>query len=262
MLKKLLKYDLKHMYKFLNIFYILTIIFAITTRLINAFNETIITNIIYQISIGCLFSMIANIIINTIMRTWVRFKETIYGDESYLTHTLPVTKKDIFNSKFILALINLLTSFLVIVISLVIAFYTKDMFNLINDFITNIANLINMNYIVLIILFIVTIYIEIYNAISSGFVGIILGHKKENNKIAHSIIYGLITYFISQLSILLVLFITALFNKDIMNLFKTNTMDTGAAKYIIYFSIILYVIIVCIEKFIAEKELNKGINVE
>lgn len=262
MLKKLLKYDLKHMYKFLNIFYILTIIFAITTRLINTFNETIITNIIYQISIGCLFSMIANIVINTIMRTWVRFKETIYGDESYLTHTLPVTIKDIYNSKFILALINLLTSFLVVIISLIIAFCTKETFNIFKDFVTNIANLINMNYIVLIILVLVTIYIEIYNAISSGFVGIIIGHKKENNKTLYSVIFGLITYFISQLLILFVVFITALFDKDIMNLFKTNTMNTGKAKYIIYFAAILYIIIICIEKFISEKELTKGINVE
>ena len=91
MLNKLLKYDLKYMIRNMAIFYMLSIFFAITTRILFNMEQSVIINIIGQISVGCMFAMIANTLINTIMRSWVRFRDSLYKDESYLTHTLPVT---------------------------------------------------------------------------------------------------------------------------------------------------------------------------
>ena len=99
MLKKLLKYDLKNMFKFLTIFYILSIFFSILTRIFFELNQTSIIYIIGRIPLGTVFSMLASVLINTLLRNWVRFKETIYGDESYLTNTIPVSKKTLLNSK-------------------------------------------------------------------------------------------------------------------------------------------------------------------
>ena len=95
MLNKLLKYDLKYMIKNMSIFYILSIFFAITTRILFGLEQSIIIKIIGQISVGFMFSMVASTLINTIMRSWVRFRDSLYKDESYLTHTLPVTKNDL-----------------------------------------------------------------------------------------------------------------------------------------------------------------------
>lgn len=125
MLVKLLKYDLKYMIKNMSIFYILSIFFSLTTRLLFHIEQSVIINIISQISVGCMFAMIANTLINTIMRSWIRFRDSLYKDESYLTHTLPVTKNDLFNSKFILTLIFFFVSFLVVLLSLFIAYYSK-----------------------------------------------------------------------------------------------------------------------------------------
>ena len=141
MLMKLLKYDLKNMYKFLVVFYILSIFFALTTRLFFSIDDTTIIKIIGQISVGCMFAMIANIFINNIMRCFVRFRDTLYKDESYLTHTLPIKKSEIYNSKFILSFITLLSSFLVILLTLFIAYFSEEKIlwlkNMINSFITN-----------------------------------------------------------------------------------------------------------------------------
>ena len=94
MLIKLLKYDLKYMIKNMCVFYILSIFFAITTRLLSLPEQTVIISILSKISSGCMIAMIANIIINVMMRSWVRFRDSLYKDEAYLTHTLPVTKND------------------------------------------------------------------------------------------------------------------------------------------------------------------------
>lgn len=262
MLNKLLKYEFKNMYKFLSVFYILCIFFAITTRLLNLVNNTTIMYIISQVSLGCLIAMIANILINTLMRNWVRFKETMYGDESYLTHTLPIEKKTLYTSKFITSLTTLFTSFIVIIISLLIAFLSKENFIIFKDFLISSITNSNTNWILITISLIVILYLEIYAALQSGFLGIILGHKKSNNKILWSIAFGFITYIIIQLITLIILLIISLFNSDISKTFTSNTITLNVLITISIISIISYILITIIIKLIAEKELQKGINID
>ena len=263
MLNKLLKYDLKYMIKNMSIFYILALFFAITTRIFFSLDQTIIVNIIGQISVGCMFSILANIIINVMMRSWVRFRDSIYKDEAYLTHTLPVTKNDIYNSKFIQALIFFIVSFVVILLSLFIAYYTKERWLLLKDYIGTITTGLEFNTTTFVISFIAIIFLEIFNAIQCGFLGIILGYTKNNNKIGFSVLFGFISYLLSQSIVLLLVFIVGLFNSSIMNLFKNNILlDTGSFKLLIILSIIFYLVIIGLMSILCKKEFNKGVNIE
>ena len=63
MLKKLLKYDLKYIYKVLVVFYILVIFFAIFTRFM-LYKDIAIIKIFGQVCSGITISMIISIIIN------------------------------------------------------------------------------------------------------------------------------------------------------------------------------------------------------
>ena len=126
MLGKLLKYDSKDIYKFLSIFYSLSIFFAVLTRIFMSIENSFICYIIGRICLGTTIAMIVNIIINNVIRLWVRFKGSLYGDESYLTHTLPVSKKTIYLSKTILSIITILVSCLVVILSLFISLYSKE----------------------------------------------------------------------------------------------------------------------------------------
>ena len=74
MLNKLLKYDLKYMIKSMIVFYILAIFFALLTRIFFSLEQSTIIHLIGQISLGFLISMIFNILINTMMRSWIRFR--------------------------------------------------------------------------------------------------------------------------------------------------------------------------------------------
>ena len=183
MLNKLLKYDLKYMIKNMSIFYILALFFSITTRILFSLNQTVMIKILGQISVGCMFAMVANILINTMMRSWIRFRDSIYKDEAYLTHTLPVTKNDIYNSKFIQTLIFFIVGFLIIVLSLFIAYYTKDRWFELKSLISSITTGLEFNTTLCVISFIVIVFLEVFNAIQCGFLGIILGYKKNNSKI-------------------------------------------------------------------------------
>ena len=264
MLNKLLKYDLKYMIKNMSIFYILAIFFAITTRLLTYVDQSVMVNILYSISLGCMFAMIANILINTMMRSWVRFNNSLYKDESYLTHTLPVTKSDIYNSKFIQTLIFFVIGFVIILISLFIAYYSKDNWASLREFIKTLTTGLNMSTAFFLIMAITIIFLEVFNAIQCGFLGLILGHKLNNNKIAFSIIFGFIAYLLSQSLVLALVFVYGLFDPTVMELFKTATVsiDVDAFKLLAIISSVLYIIIITVMSIICKIELKKGVNIE
>ena len=263
MLNKLLKYDLKYMIKNMSVFYILAIFFSITTRILFSLNQTFIVNLIGQISVGCMFSMLGNILINVMMRSWVRFRDSVYKDEAYLTHTLPVTKDDIYNSKFIQTLIFFVFSVIVILICLFIAYYTKERWIMLRNLINSITLGLNINTTLFVIGISIILFVEVFNGIQSGFLGIILGHKKNDNKIIFSVLYGFIAYMLSQGIVLLLLFVVALFNSSIMDLFTSNTLLTASSiKLLIILAIMIYLTVIGLMYLICKKQFNKGVNIE
>jgi len=263
MLKKLIKYDLKSIFKFLIIFYSIGMFFAIMTRLFFSFDNSFIMNIIGQICSGVTISMIFNILINNIMRSWVRFKNNFYGDESYLTHTLPVEKKDLYLSKILTSFISLFTSVFVIGLMLFVAYYSKENMLLLKNMLLPVADIMGSSVVKIILAFLFIFFLEIANMVQAGFSGIILGHKMNNMKTGFSVLFGFGVYMATQVFVLIIMFITGLFNKDIMNLFFTNEIvNIDMVKIIIYMASTIYTITLFILYFVNLKLFKKGVNVD
>lgn len=263
MLKKLLKYDIKDIYKGLVIFYILSIIFSILTRIFLSIENSFILNIIGQVCSGVTISMLFNILINNLMRLWGRFNQNLYKDESYLTHTLPVEKKDIYISKILTSIITLFTSILVIALSIFIAYYSKENLTILKNLLLPLVDAYDSTILKILSAFFFIFFLEFINALQSGYTGIILGHKMNNNKILFSILYGFATYSIIQVFGLLIIFIVSLFNSDLMNLFITNDIiNIDMLKIIIYLSFFIYSISFIAFYIINIKIFKKGVNVD
>ena len=257
MLKKLLKYDLKWCYKALTIFYILSIIFAILTRVFINIDGRILFTIIGKIMQGITITLLINILINNILRIWARTIKNFYSDEAYLTHTLPIKKETLFLSKVLTTIITLLTSTIVIVISLLICYYSKENIEILKN-ILNQINISNITIISTILIF----YLEMLFLILTGITAIILGYKQNNNKLLKSVLFGLIIYFIMQTLILVIIFIIGLFNKEIMNLFKTNNITPNLLKQMLSLSTIIYIIYNIILYIIGKNTFKKGVNID
>ena len=264
MLIKLLKYDLKYMIKNMCIFYILAIFFAITTRLLSLPQQSVMIEILSKISSGCMIAMIANIVINVMMRSWVRFRDSFYKDEAYLTHTLPVTKNDLYNSKLIQTLIFFFIGFVISLVTLFIAYYTSDTWQLIKEYVKTITTGFNMSTTFFIIMAIVIIFLELFNAIQCGFLGIILGYRRNNGKLGFSVLYGFIAYLIAQTLVLGLVYVYGLFDSTVMELFKSATIsiDVNAFKILAIVASIMYLTIIFSMSIICKKTLNKGVNIE
>ena len=99
--------------------------------------------------------------------------------------------------------------------------------------------------------------------LQSGYVGIVLGHRKNNNKMLFTFIYGFIIYLLTQIFALAVVFLAALFNKDIMNLFYSmETLNVDMIKLCIYLAIGVYMTNIIVLYIVNSKLFNKGVNVD
>lgn len=262
MLKKLLKYDLKWCYKPLLVFYILAIFFSIIVRIVESFEQSLIVLIIDKICCGVVIAMIVNILINCFMRNWARFVKNIYKDESYLTHTLPVSKNKIYLSKILTAIITLLTSFIVIIVCLAISSLNKDTWIILKESLEQSAIYFNSSVFSLIFVMVITIFFEFLFMMMSGILGIIIGHRSNNLKIVKSILIGFGIYMILSSMSLGVLFVAGLINSDIMFLFSNIEVTSNALKSMMLVGIIVYAIYNLGIYFIGNKLLNKGVDVD
>lgn len=262
MLKKLLKYDLEWCYKPLLVFYILAIFFSIIVRIVESLEPSLIVLIIDKICCGAVIAMIINIIVNCFMRNWARFVKNIYKDESYLTHTLPVSKNEIYLSKILTAIITLLTSFIVIIICLAIATLNKETWLTLKQSIEQSAVYFDSSVFSLIFVMIITIFFEILFMLMSGILGIIIGHRSNNLKIVKSIIIGFFIYMILSSMSLVVLFIAGLLNSDIMTVFNNIEVSSKALKNMLLVGTLAYAIYNLGIFFVGNKLLNKGVNVD
>ena len=262
MLKKLLKYDLEWCYKPLVVFYILALFFSLTVRIVESFEQSLIVLIIDKICCGIVIAMIVNILINCFMRNWVRFVKNIYKDESYLTHTLPVSRNKIYLSKILTAIITLLTSFVVIIVCLAIATLNKDTWSFLKASLEQSAIYFDSSVFSLISVMIITIFFEFLFMVMSGILGIIIGHRSNNLKIIKSIVIGFAVYMILSSMSLIALFIAGLLNSNIMSVFNNIEVSSNALKSMMLIGILVYAVYNLAIYFIGNKLLNKGVDVD
>ncbi len=262
MLGKLLKYDLKWIYKLVIVFYALAFIFSLFSRMFLSIGDSLLWSILSKISSGIAVSMLVSSIINTLMRSWVRFVRNIYKDEGYLTNTLPVSKRDIYLSKVLSSIIIMLTTTIVIITCLFICYYSKENIDILKKVLEMTANSYNISVIKLILTIGMIFFLELTFILLVGYTGIIIGHSSNNNKIVKSIIWAFGMYIFTQLITIGLIYIIGLFNKDIMNIITTNIVSIKGIKNILVGGIVMYIIYNIIYYFIGKWQLEKGINID
>lgn len=263
MLKKLLNYDLKSIFKVIIIFYILAIFFGILTRVFFGFRNSLVLEILGKISQGAAISMMCSTLINNIMRMWVRFKAHFYSDEAYLTHTLPIKKETHYLAKFLTAIITLFVSFALVFLVLFTAYYSKENLLVFKNLLLPVAEAYDSTIVGLIALLVFVLFLEFFNILQCGFTGIILGNRMNNAKTGFSVLFGAVAFFVSQAIVLAVLFLIALFNTEFMNLFVTNTtLNVQTIKSMICVAISCYTLVSVLGCVTNIYLFKKGVNVD
>lgn len=259
MLKKLLKYELPKIFKFLCIFYGLALVCSLLARLFLGIENSLFALIIGEIFRGAAYSMIISILINNSMRLWVLFRQNLYGDESYLTHTLPIPRKTLYASKMLTVLITMFVSLLVILLSLLILFYSDSLIEMIRS----LLSLPDVPAFGMIAGVVLLLFAEFINILQCGFTGLIVGHKRPNKKIGLSVLFGFASFGIGQAVLLIVLGLIALFNSAFMQIFISNQMPSSRTfLLVIWICTAVYGLVVAVFWMCNTRLLKKGVDVE
>lgn len=263
MLGKLLKYDLKWVYKLVVIFYILAFIFSGVGRLLAEVQNSMLLDIVSKISIGTGISMAVSALVNCLMRLWSGFVVSVYKDESYLTHTLPLEKKTIFASKVIAGIVSVFTTTIVTIGCVFICYYSEANMQAVKALLEVAATTYNTTVLNFLLVVSLLVFVEILFILFIGFVGIVIGHRANQRKMAKSIITSFVLYAVFQVLTLVVIFIYGVFDPAVMNLINTTEqIDILSLKTLMCVATMAYSIYLVVLYTLGKSQLNKGVNVE
>lgn len=258
MLSKLLKYDLKTIFRPLLIFYSIIVLLAIFGRLLHEFGNSALASALYDFCSGAIPGFAIGAVLNNLINLWRLFHYDFYGDHAYLMRTLPVSSQKLYLSKFLTVLLTTFATIAVAVFSFVFTYGISEALAGLSE-ITNLIPHGNL----FITLTCLLVYLEVVFATQIGTTGTILGHYIKTNQSLFSIILSFILYAFGSTLILLVLFVASLFNSDIMKIFTESTMNDPNIIYQIFIiATITYLLFITVTYYINQKLLAHGVDVE
>lgn len=263
MFKNILKYDLKLLYRFLLPLYLVVFLLAIVARgchiLNNSFISATLEPVISGMGIGCAVGALTN----NVMRCWIYFRNNLYGDEGYLTNTLPLTKRTLYFSKLFAALITILTSSLLFIATFVIIYGTPENCAGFWDFINSSAQSFQISSATLIIAVIILLLIEFFCWIAIGFFGIILGQRMQSVKTLCAVAFGVATFFTLQVLFVVIAFGISLLCPEMRGIFTgSSEAMPSTIKSFILAGIFFYFFATAALSLISIKILDRGIDLE
>lgn len=254
MLGKLIKYDLQYIYKQLIIFYGIVLFSAIVARLTSFESNIFLITFIHEFAQGCTFGFAFGTFINATMRTWARLRQSFYGNEAYLTHTLPISRHTLWAAKFLSSIIVVLISVATCVIAFLIMFFSKDF---IQEW-----DLENPGMIKFYLLFIIAMLCQIIYIMQAGFTGIMLGHRHNNNRIILSVVYGIVVYYIGGMVIIAAALIWSQIDPEMHKVIFGGSMQLDTFNKMLIGFTTVYIILIAATYFINCKLLSRGVNVD
>ena len=193
MLGKVLKYDLKALCRYLVPLYAVIFGLGIMTKLLSFFEKVSIINIILGLMIVALIFAVTFSFVLTGIFNIKHYLDNLFKDEGYLTHTPPVKRGTLLLSKVLASFITIVITFLVVIISLLIAFYQKGLFSDIIDLFN--LDLGGLEFYKFMIYMMVYGLIGYLTTVLMVYASIAIGYSKNSNKLVSSVVWALIFYF-------------------------------------------------------------------
>lgn len=212
MLAKLIEYDLQFILKTVAIYAVILLCCAALSNM-TAYDipcwlddnympvcdePPVFLQITHTIFWNAIFAVIIGLLLNSVIRTWMRFKINLFSDEGYLTNTLPITRKTLWASKFFSAIIVTLLVIGTIAIALSILQLTPSGKDLAITFGFGMPDATPIFYLV----YLFTFFTQYLYATICGFTGITIGSKTNNHRNFRAVICGFAVYIIGILIML------------------------------------------------------------
>ncbi len=267
----LLKQDLKYLIKPL-LFYLVAIFISAGAFALTAYDTTYkvhesgteviihasgFVQFLHTFFQNAAFALGIGLVITVATRFWYYFKQNIYGDPAYLTHTLPVRRTTIWSAKFCALILISLLSLGGIILAIFISGQASGFFNL-----GALQNPEDNTFLFYLTLFCGALLQLIFTTLC-GVTGIIVGQRSPKHSGMQVIIAGVACYFLGAILMVSGLGIWSLFNPAINDYIFTNQLapTMNFMTSLLAFISLLYFIFIVVLYFIDRKLLTK-INID
>ena len=260
MLKKLLKYDIKSYSNTLLPIYGLTLLLAVLSRIFIILNDA---TPIFRTPMALVTGLALLITIATPFITFVigidKFNKQITKDEGYLTHTLPVKKHSIIDSKLITQTMFQIGSFIISFISICIIGNIKlpdikEMIDFIIEVITQYSVVTPTLILLLILVGYAVLILLIFTAIS-------FGQRHATNKTRFAVLYGVIIYIVQQI-IISMIYAPLLLDDKFMSELEKKLPSSTVLNISLLISLSALIITSIVYYFLTTRNFEKKLNLE
>lgn len=256
MLLKLMKYDLKSIFKTMVFYYIIVIGLAIFSKLLWLIFDN--TRFISIASLPTLLFYMSLVLCNmvTIVVSMIRYYKNMLSDEGYLTHTLPVKRNSILLSKLLSALVAEIVSLLVMLIGACI-FSPRILLEIVDGILIMIQSLIeNYNGTMYYILFLILLEIIMVSVckVTQVAMCLSLGASHNKNKLVMAFVYYIAINFALQIIIGIMSSVLSIALLSISN--PTIHVFYGILYIVIFLTLLYLVATYIVNLLILKKRLN------
>lgn len=261
MLSKLLKYDLRKNMRWLWIIFVATIVVAGIDRGCKELSEKVAFFKIISIILDSVFYALAvNCILQPFLRGFFNFSKSFYSDESYLTHTLPVTKQQLINSKYITSLIEVVLGFISLVFSILIMYASPTMLDTLK-FIFSAIVVGDISVVCVLVLFVLLVLIEFLMFLSIIYFSIVLANKQKEKRVLKTFMYTA-GFAFASMSVLSIIMVVVMLACGVDLTVSTLILSKTAFFSIFVTGIVVYLMVAILFYFLTKREFGKGVNVD
>ena len=261
MTAKLLKYDLKKTTKVLIYMYVISIGVAILARLVSLLDHIQLFFIVTKVLEGTVYAAVVNIMVNTFIHILLNFGKGFYGDESYLTHTLPVGKDRLLLSKYLTALVVIVASVLVCVLSLFIAIYNEQIKLFIEVSLKQVVVGFDMSVGGFVALIVGVLFAQTCANISMAYTAVVKANTYNQKRTLKGIIWFAIYYVITSIVSLVAICVVLAVSGSVSDILA-ETMSQQSFISILIVGLISYTVSAIVYYFLCQKQFQKGVNVD
>ncbi len=260
MLNKLIKHDLKSLFRTLTPLYLILFLMALFNRVaVFASDKISMLKIPAGFIIAFYFILLIGIPIATFVITIIRYYNNLVKDEGYLMHTLPVKKSNLILSKLISYFIVILTSTIVFILGLLIGcvgvYFEFDALKKFFEAFKQVDTL----FIVLMVLSMIT---ALFLNQLMVYLSIALGQKHNNNKLLYSFVYGIVIYNVVQIVSTVLILLPMIFNSDWFKYLDSDMPPMNILNGFIGASCGISIIITFVLYYFTKKTMETKLNLE
>ena len=261
MLKKLLKYDLKNLFKSLLPIYLVTLVVTILTVILNNLSNK--SNLFSTLNALMIFSYIIILMVLLIGTFFLSIRDfylDFTSERAYLVNTLPVKKRTIIASKFITSLITMLASMVVMFISFLILIIGNGIWVSFAKEVSILLNTMTGEIWVLLILTTVLMIVMYIGILALCYFSISLGQLKNTNKLGFSFLAFIGIYIIYEIYFTISLSTIFVIDPNFIRALDATVTPIGSINVlmaiIIVLSLIFTAIITPITNYLLKNHLN------